>query len=168
MSIPSLKANDDDNKREAFHQLMSKIIERFQKSYNLHACSIGSGNAKGVKQIALGFFKYSPMTKDECRIVMMSCLNDFDEIVNSDENAKKYKLAYPNALNHLSMSIIVVNEDGSEILHPEAEGVSFVNGKLYFRTQDPENPFKPKEKICETYEEAKAIVLGNGEGFGNS
>ncbi len=166
MSIPSLKANDD--KREAFHQLMSKILEKFQKSYDLHTCSIGSGNVNGIKQIDLGFFKYSPMTKDECRIIMINCLIDFVEIVNSDENAKKYQLAYPDPLNHLSMSIIVANEDGSEVLHPEIDGVMFVNRKLYFSTFDLENPFQAKEDICETYEEAKAIVLGNGEGFGNS
>ncbi len=157
MSIPPLIANEDE-KRESFHCLVSNIMKKLKTTYDLSASAIGSANVNGIKEINLGFFKNSPMTKSECRVLMMRCINDFVEIVHSDKDAKKYQLAYPDTLDHISVSIRFANEDGSAVVHPEINGVIFVNRTLHYTTFDPENPFQAKDKVYEKYEEAQMIV----------
>ncbi len=161
MSIPTLKAND--TKRKAFREIVGKIISKFEKKYDLYAYATGSQNVNGIKQIRLGFFKYHPMTLEECRDIMVKCLIEFEDIINSDRNAKKYSIAYPNPLDNVSMSIIIANVDGSDILHPEIESVSYYQYQLDYTTLDPENPFDDQLIIEEPYEEAKAIVTKNNK-----
>lgn len=148
----------DPKRQAAFSNLVCDVVEHIQTTYDLSPAWTGSSNLKESKEMNLGFFKRTPLSKDESRQLIVSAVNDVVKIISSNENARYYFLVYPDPLDHFSLSIVILNEDDSTTIHPEINSIGYIFRKIDYTTKNPENPHRSLQVSEEFLEEAKAIV----------
>lgn len=130
------------------------------EKYGMSQVSVGGGVDKGIWLMSLDFQRYgSPLTEEEARRLIISCLHDYLEAVNNDENLRPFLKVYPFKPENIDMGIF--NSDPitkEESFHPHIGVVTVDQGKIGYFTVEKSNIYKYKSKKYETYDEAIAIL----------
>lgn len=132
------------------------------EKYDMKICFMGGGETKDrkVRLVTVGFErKGKPLTLEEGRKIIVESTQTYLLDINNNEKLKPYLSKTPFTEENLNITIINLDEKGKFTLDPFLATISQLEGKVYYRTQDPENEYKFKSEISETYNEAVAILL---------
>jgi hypothetical protein len=144
-------------------KMLYGFINREGKSlglkYHMRQSAIGIGGMDKVWLMSLAFDRYGePLTEDEARKLIISCVDDFLEAVNKDENLKPFLKNYPFTAKNLELTIF--NYDKDHVLHyfPSIAIVTNSKGKIGFLTEDASTKYDYYTEKYETYDESVAIL----------
>jgi hypothetical protein len=144
-------------------KMLYGFINREGKSlglkYHMGQSAIGIGGMDKVWLISLAFDRHGePLTENEARKLIISCVDDFLEAVNKDENLKPFLKNYPFSAKNLELTIY--NYGKNQILHyfPYIAIVTNSEGKIGFLTKDASIKYGYYTEKYETYEESVAIL----------
>jgi hypothetical protein len=147
---------DDDKMLYGF---INREGKRLGVKYHMRQSATGIGGMDKVWLMSLAFDRYGePLTENEARKLIISCVDDFLEAVNKDEELKPYLKNYPLTAKNLELTIY--NYDKNQVLHyfPYIAIVADSRGKIGFFTEDASVKYGYHTKKYETYEESVAIL----------
>lgn len=152
---------DEESKR--LYGFVAKEGKRIGKKYHMSQCGVGGGADPKIWLMSLSFQRFgSPLTEEEARKLIISCLNDYLGAVNNDESIRPYLKNYPFTSKNISLKIFNYYLDRSDVYHPYIGTVTAREGKISYYTDEPNNLKYYSEKY-ETYDEAVAILAKERE-----
>jgi hypothetical protein len=142
------------------YSFVAKTGKKLAKKYGMSTSGAGGGAREdGIWLMSLAFYRYGkPLTEEEARKLIISCVDDFLEAVNHDEELKPFLKDYPFTAKNLSLTIY--NYDKNQILHyfPYIAIVTNSKGEVGFLTEDASVEYGYYTKKYETYDESVAIL----------
>jgi len=151
----------DQNKQEipkseqVVDRLMNKVVSILGKKYKLQARAIKIAMPGGViNLLGFHFTIQGPLTKEELRLILVSCAQDFLSIVNSDAEIRPYLIHYPFTLNNIDITLFLVDSFKEDLDDPYIGIAGIANGKLDYLTLITTDIPKIKTRTEESYEEA--------------
>lgn len=142
------------------YEFTGKEGRKLGKHYGMSICGVG-GSAKedGISEMAVSFQRFGdPLTESEARRLIIKCVDDFLEAVNTDEAIRPFLKVYP--FNAENIDLTIYSYDNSYVLHrfPYIGVVENSNGKIGLFTKEKSVVYEYKTEKYETYEEAVAIL----------
>ncbi len=134
---------------------------RLANKYNMSIIGIGGGakEQEGIYLKSILFNRYGqPLELERAREITVDCVQEFLLDINHNEKLKPYLQTYPFTAVNLHIGILNYDLDGKAILDPYLHVMSAVEGKMVYRTLDPDNENRYKSSIYESYDEAIAIL----------
>ena len=117
------------------------------------------GRQKEGKEVAIHVSLSLPkvLSKDECRELIVECVEQYLKDINADTDLKQYLSQSPFTYNNLRIIIFMTRSNGSDIPYPDICIVSLDKGFVIYDAHDPDdiNRYKSTE---ESYEEALKMV----------
>ena len=144
-----------------FYGFVNREGKLIGKKYDMLYCGVGGGGAGkgGIWLMSLSFHRYGlPLTEEEARKLIISCLDDFLTSVNKEEQIKPFLKNYPFTPENIDLGIVNYKADRQDVYHPYISTVAARRGRICFYTEEESRPFTYKSKKYETYEEAIAIL----------
>jgi hypothetical protein len=134
------------------------------KKYQMIQSSNGLGGMDKVELMCISFDKYgAPINEKEARSLVIHCVEDFLEAVNSDEQLRPLLKDYPFTAQNLKLNIFSLDKDQSLHIFPNIAVASSSEGKVRFFTKEAPDVYGYYTEKYETYEEAIAILKEEGK-----
>lgn len=144
----------EPTKDQMINDILEKTANQLQKKYGIEAIGTGGSEDNGKETlIGIDFRIYHPLAIKEARKMILDSVKILLENINNNENLKNHLVETPFPRNRVDITIYI-SKNHEEVLDPEITLVSFYKDKVVYRTLDPEDSFKYKSRITETYEEA--------------
>lgn len=141
------------------NKLNRAYITSVKQKYGLSPSMEGGALMDNVKMISFYFHAYNKeYSVEEARKLMVSCIWDYLERINKDNNIKPYLDSYPFTAENLEFQITFYQSPLTRVDKGFVSTVGIVNGKLYYLTFDHEKG-KSEDLFRETYLDAEKIVL---------
>jgi hypothetical protein len=136
------------------HEILGKTSKKLEKKHRMKAMGTGIGMPAGiVEMLALSFEKTGPMSKDLAREVVIDCVQEMVNAVNTNERIKPYLKNYPFTAKNIEIAIFLIDKSGNEIYAPNIGVVSATNGEIEYRNTAAENPYRYKDIVIENFDE---------------
>lgn len=152
----------DANKISEADKTAMHIIDETSKSlsikYNLHACGFGMDEDKGLDYLEITFEVFRPLKIEKARSMLIDCLQVFLKNINNNEKIRPYLKTYPFTFKNVGIIFYISDTNHKDLVHPNICVAAARSSGIYYRTQDPENTNRYKEKYEETHEEALELV----------
>jgi hypothetical protein len=88
--------------------------------------------------MSLDFQRYGPpLTEEEARKLIISCLDDYLAVVNKDEDIRSYLKNYPFTPKNIDLGIFNYYPDRTDVYHPYIGTVTAREGKISYYTDEP-------------------------------
>lgn len=141
---------------------ISKFASEMNDKYGLSP--FGSGGKGGDPGKYLGMYvafqSNKPILKDEARRLILSISEEFLKKINENEEIRPQLQNFPFTIKNIEVAIFFTNPDGTDAKDPYIGVVGNTEGKIRYKTNDPDKEYGYKTWEEETYEEAVAIVEG--------
>lgn len=143
-----------------FRELLAKGAHIIEDKYDLYAIGEGTGKVdeQANKKLLLAFQTKELYSKEKLRELLIKSAQDFVQVINANEKIQPFLLNTPYKIKDVEIKIFNTCKDGKEPLDPEISVAIIRRGIINYSTTDPEDTYKYKQEIKETYEEALAIV----------
>lgn len=143
-------------------QMLYRFINRqgkcLEQKYQMRQSSVGLGGVQ-VWLMALSFHRFGiPLTEKEARKLIINCVDDFLEAVNSDEQVRPFLKDYPFTAKNVNLKILNYDKNHDPHYFPSIALVMNSEGDIGFLTEDPSDKYGYYTKKYETYDEAVAIL----------
>lgn len=143
-------------KGDLANQINLRIIEEFEKKYNLYLLGVGLEGPVKLKTMRLILGIDKPITKEEARHLIVKCSREYLRAITSNEELQQY-LEEPFTLKNINLSICG-SENGKGPMAPALGDVQCLKGGIRYTYYELVG-----ERHCpyfedETFEEAAAIV----------
>lgn len=139
----------------------SKAAKLICKKYGMECYGNGGQKNEKLEASFLYFKKKKKVNKEEARELLVNVAVDFLDVINSNEEIRPHLVTYPYGIKNIEVTIIFYSEDGHDVYDPLITAASTSNGRVFFKTDSPENPYQYKNKYEESFEEALRIVHSN-------
>jgi hypothetical protein len=148
------------DRSRASHQLIGKFGKQMEEKYGFHPCAFGGGaTEEGIWLFSIHFdYYHEPMLIDQARRLIVSCAEEFLELINSSEEIRPYLKNYPSTAKNIEIHIYFTDIDRKKIYDPYLTVVSINEGIIRYKTEEEGNSFEYKSNIRESYEEALDIL----------
>lgn len=141
------------------NELVAKIGKKLGEKHGMFVSGIGGAEKDGIGLISITFSRYcDPLNVENGRRVLVDCVQEFLSAINQDELLRPYLRDFPFTPANLEIDILSYTTEGKLIFDPHLEVVSEYKGTVIYRTRDPDDRYKYKLDISESYEEALKIV----------
>ncbi len=126
------------------------------ETYGLIPCGVGGGKTKkGLPLVIVGFiYKGKLLNIEEGRKLFIEVLEDSLEFIKENQkninNFQGGSFTYEN----IDLSIYCFDPQGNQVFDPYLDIIGNYSNKIGYSTQDPNDRYKKKQKIYETYDEA--------------
>ena len=140
---------------------VKKIGSKLAEKYQMLPYGIGGGARKGdgIWLMDISFQRYGhPLNEEEARKLIINCVSDFLEAVNSDECLRPFLKDYPFTAKNLNLRIFNYGKDHVLYYFPYIAIVTNSQGKVGFLTEDPSVKCGYYTEKYEPYDEAVAIL----------
>jgi hypothetical protein len=134
------------------------IAQRLAQEFQMAPFGEGGSFYDCVRELFLAFHIQGPLTKDQLRNILVTCVKELLEEVNSNDELRPYLKVYPFTSQEISITLFVIDKKGAEIYDPNIGVASAEEGKLIYKTIDRNDGLKNQSKIIESYEDALEIV----------
>jgi len=128
-----------------YYQTVTKIrhlfIRDMKKKYDLSTYGVRGSYMDGVKAIFISFRKESIADIPETRILLVNCIEDLKNKVNSNETLRPFLHTYPYTNENIKISL------------------SFKHAFLANGSPSVAHAFNMKEMVCYSYDDPKEICL---------
>lgn len=147
-----------------FYGFIEREGDIIGKKYQMNLSGVGGGiDKEGIWLVSPHFKRMGfELSEEEARKLIISCVNDYLLVVNSDEKIRPFLKVYPFGPENIDITIFNSKIDGKKIYDPYIGVISAVKGRISYKTNDKTNDLKYKSKKHEFYEESIAI-LGNSK-----
>ena len=140
------------------YEINFKVSESLEKKYNIHFMGVRLGGPEKIDLMGMIFQMKNRLTKDECRELIVNCIEEYLASINGNAEFQKYLFKSPFPARNIEISIFIETKDGKDVFYPDISVVGILRGKIYYRSDDPENHYRYKSDEEEPYEEALRIV----------
>jgi hypothetical protein len=141
------------NEEMVVNRALKKAATEIQSRYGLTPCGFGGGSNEGVWMLALSFDYYHEANEEEARKLLLSAIDHFLKVINTEEGVRPFLKRYPFKPDNLEVRIFFYKPDGSILSPGKLTVLSFYDGALHYRAND-EKDVLLKTRKTETYEEA--------------
>jgi hypothetical protein len=124
---------------------------------------IGSGGAmpRDVERIDLKFMIYQRATVEQARELEVKATEKLVKIINAHEKIRPFLREFPSPVSRTGVSISFYKKNNHPYMDGSVAYCSQIDGRIYYRAEDPNNPDIYKEIKDEPYEEALRIIQEN-------
>ena len=144
---------------ERVNKLLSNTAKIIQSKYGLQPCGVGVAMPGGpIKEVTLCFDSKNIFTKEQLRTLLIESSKELLDQVKSDEKIQKFLKEKPFTIKNVEIIIYNHDKNGQRLCDPEICVARISDGLLIYRTLDPVNEFKYKNRFSETYEEALNLL----------
>jgi hypothetical protein len=142
------------------NQLIARFGKQMEEKYGFHPCAFGGGaTEEGIWLFSIHFdYYHEPMLIDQARRLIVSCAEEFLELINSSEEIRPYLKNYPSTAKNIEIAIFFKSVERKKIYDPYMAVVSTNEGTITYRTEEEGNRFDYKLEVDESYEEALNIL----------
>lgn len=143
-------------------QILYRFINRQSKfleaKYHMKQSGVGLGGIK-LELMIVSFHRHSePLTEQKARKLIVDCVNDFLDAINSDNQIRPFLKEYPFTAKNIDLTILNFGESDLPHYFPYIAVVWNAKGKIAFLTEQPSTKCGYYTEKYETYEEAVAIL----------
>jgi len=136
--------------------VINETADLIEKKYDASRCGIGmSGH---FKYLEISFQVSKRLNRDEARALLVDCVEEFQNRINSNEKLRPYLKVYPFSYENIGITVFINSSDKKELFHPDIGIAAATSFDFCYKTVDPENTCQFKEIHRETHEEAIAKV----------
>lgn len=137
------------------NQTLAKAAKIIKKKYQLQPVGEGAAMPGGpIQELTLEFDANARYTKEQLRDLLIKSAKELLEQIQTNEEIQPFLITKPFTIQNVKITIYNQDQNGREVYDPEISTASLSRGILIYKTTDPEDEFKYKNRIKETYEEA--------------
>jgi hypothetical protein len=138
------------------YQIQNRITEKLCKRHQMQF--IGNSAEmpdNDIRSLGLIFQITRPLSKDEARLILIDCVQEILNAINSNEEIRPYLNSYPFTPKNVEITIFIKDSQARDLFDPDLGVVHAYKGKLDYITYVKGNKFyKHQSETEETYEEA--------------
>ncbi len=139
-------------------KVISKTLSKLQQKQPLSMIGIGGEQKNGKeKAIDVSLALNKILNKEECRELVVECLELYLKDINDSVELKQYLYETPFTNKNLELRIFLTKPNGGDIVDPDICIISVVNGIISYRVQAANDKYT-YTTTKESYEEALKIV----------
>ncbi|MBS4169981.1 hypothetical protein [Neochlamydia sp. AcF95] len=140
-------------------EILDKASKKLRSKYDMRAIGTGIGMPDGVvTMLALSFEKTGPLTKEEGRRIIVDCVQEMLQIINTHEKIRPYLKNYPFTPNNIEIAIFLNGPPSHPIYYPDFDVISSTNEQINYMFTASENPKRYIKVEKEKFEEALKMV----------
>lgn len=139
-------------------KILSDIAITLSKRHKMSFFGDVGGMARCVNLLGLVFQIPGPLSKNQLREILIDCVEELLNAINTNEKLRPYLKNYPFTAKEVEIKLFIIDQKGEDIYDPEIDVAAAHNGILRFTTTDKNNTFVYKSQIKEDYETALKIV----------
>lgn len=153
-----IRAPEGYKEREKLQfQIINEVSEELERKYEMNSSAVGSSGDGGclLKSVCISFQRNKgPIPLEENRKILIHCIQTYIDAFNNNEKIRPYLFNYPFTEKNVQITIHSYGKKRERLFHPAISCVlNYPKGISYY-TNDPEQEYRDKEEIEETYEEA--------------
>ena len=124
---------------QALYEYANKIGKKLEKKYEMYSLGVGGGaTPEGIWLMSISFNRYGkPITETEARKLIISCVDDFLDSINNNDELRPFLKEYPFTSKNLDITIFNFNNNDFLYLFPLIAVVNNSRGKIGYFTEDP-------------------------------
>ena len=130
-----------------------------KQKYNVRP--VGSGIAMpggNIQRFTLAFETNKKLSLESLRVLLLSCAQDLLQEINSNTIIRHALVTYPCTVENIRVTIYNRDQYWNRLRDPEISTAEIAHDYLMYRTTDPDDIYRFKNQINETYEEALKSV----------
>lgn len=145
----------EPSRNQAVDHVLERTANQLKQRFGLETIGTGGSASEGKESmIGIEFQIKRSLSFNEARKMIIESANLLLNNINSDKYLSSYLSEVPFTQKNIEITIYISGKNHERIFDPDITLVSFDNGKITFKTLDPEDHYKYKSRIVETYEEA--------------
>ena len=139
------------------NQITAKTAAKIEKEKDLYLFGTGGSMMDDIKSLHMAFQCFRELDIDEARDLLVYCVEEFLNAINTNEEVRPYLHNYPFTAKNISIEIYISKPDRTNIPRGSICIAESSAGKVVFYIRSKENN---RLKIIrqETYEEAKELI----------
>jgi hypothetical protein len=144
-------------------EVTSTFLKQVYKEFGIECGGSGGSMPYDVEEISVQLSAYRSATVEEARELEVMLTEKFVQIINAHEKLRPFLREYPFPSGRARIALSFEKPRKKKSATPE-EDVAFVfqaRNKIFYRAENPENPYVYKPIKDEPYEEARKIVQKN-------
>ncbi len=145
-------------KRNVIHTefIFQRTWAATKKKYGINPMTERRQCEDRIELLDTGYEVPKRVSKEESRDLLFLCINEMLNEIHIDDAIQPY-LAEGFNENNLEVTLYLGGV-GNKIVYPDIATVSYKNGKLSYRYDDPDREWHTKKWVTETFEEALSLV----------
>ena len=144
---------------KAVNHILVTTANLIQKKYNMHPFGSGVAMPGGnIKRFTLAFETNQKLSLESLRVLLLSCAQDLLQEINSNTIIRHALVTYPCTVENIRVTIYNRDQYWNRLRDPEISTAEIAHDYLMYRTTDPDDIYRFKNQINETYEEALKSV----------
>ncbi len=159
------KVNAKEYESPAYTQYVAEITRSFskqiEKEFGVECEGSGGEMPYDIEEISIKFAAYQRATVEQARELEVKITERFVQCINAHEKIRPFLREKPFPANRTSVAIAFYNRNNKRYTDGSVSYVSQINSRIYYRAEDPANPYVYKHIKDEPYEEARKIVEKN-------
>jgi hypothetical protein len=142
-------------------EIVCKTGKKLSNKYQMRTIGTTFELMERVNLLCLSFQIQGPLSREQLRVIVVGCVEEFLATVNANKEIRPYLCVYPFPAECIEVSIFVVDAKGRELYDPDIGVASEINGAVEYLITDNLNRYKYKSISSESYDEALNIVYGS-------
>lgn len=156
------QAKDPFEDERVINSILGKTAKIIKEKYNLRPSGIGVAMPGGpIREVTLCFDTQDVLSKEELRKLLINSAQEMLKQVNENEEVQQFLKTRPFTMNNVEVIIYNHDKTNSDVRDPEISTAHISQGELVYRTTDPENDFRFKNRFKESYEDALKALPAN-------
>lgn len=144
-------------------QLVGVVLEKtaqiIKRKLEIQPCGTGAAMPGGlIRELTLCFDTKYPYTKEQLRELLIKSAQELLKQVAENNEIQRFLKEQPFIIKNIEIIIYNHDKNGRGLSDPEISTARISQGTLIYRTIDPQDSFKFKNKYQESYEEALKIL----------
>ena len=138
-------------------KIRENVAITLAKRHNIKIDNLGANMRDKVSLIYIDFEVPNKLTQNECRRLIMGCVDELIEQVNACTEIQPYLENRPFGPENVAI-FFVINDGKKRVNHPEFAHIGFNRGELYYKTRNLRQQRGYIQEIRETFDEAKRKI----------
>lgn len=155
---------DDDDKyltkaERSVNKVLYQTSQSIEKKYKIKPGGTGISMPGGiVRNLGLAYHLRKELSKEQLRELTVLFAEELLHQINSNEDIQPFLVKRPFTIENVSIIIHNHDKKGFSLYDPEISVSHLADGVIEYKTDDPEDEFKYKNRYEETYEQALQLI----------
>ena len=142
-----------DDYEKLADKITIKTAQKLSVENGLFLIGTGGKMMDDIQMMYMGFEYFHPINIDRGRELLLSSIEEYLTVINSDEKVRPYLHEFPFTANNIEIGIWILNSDGSKVASDKIRYIHANHGILSYY-MDGEEEYSRKTVHEETYNEA--------------
>ena len=160
-----LKVNAKEYESPAYTQYVAEITSSFLKQmyseFGFECEASGGRMPHDVEEISVQLVAFQSATVEQARELEIKLTERFVQIINAHEKIKPFLRERPFPSSRAHVAIVFEKLKKKKTPSTDVKFVFQAKNRIYYQTENPNNPYVYKDIKNESYEEALKIVQSN-------